>query len=125
MYLDLAKLIAHSQVGQDDKHNYGFHLDLVNEEGNEEGDKGYSAKLIFITNTEKSEQRHYHKLKKETFICWSGQARIEQGHCVTELFPGDKITILPETGHRISSMIGEAVILEVATHDDDEDTYYE
>ncbi len=120
MYIDLAKLIDHSEVGLDQKHNYGFHLDLQPR-----------AKLIIATNSESSDKPHYHKIKKEVFICLSGLAYIHkwtgekdyEGEFI--LSPGDRITIIPGRPHLIMSAISNAVVLEISYCDDnDEDTYY-
>jgi len=116
--IDLAKLIAHSGATLDRNHDYGFHLDLTNK-------KLYSAKLIVITNYRKSTKKHYHKIKQETFICLSGVAIIDLERQIKQLSPGDSFTLESGQFHRIYSPSGDAVILEVATHDDDKDTYYE
>lgn len=121
----------------DEDHDWGYQLRLVNE-------SEYCGKFLVLTNN-KPGSLHYHKVKKETFIILYGVVFVEQytGEVCEGLFgwryniPGDQVTIIPGIKHRMvlcneSNILGEgyhnytddyAVILEVSTYDDDNDTY--
>lgn len=124
--------VIREKFNVDMNHVYGEHIDLTNNEK-------VSAKLIRFNTELKSERLHYHKLKDETFICIAGITGLEVIFSdakwpdlatiptLITLKVGDEIRIKPGNAHRIfihdKDFLG-SVVLEVATHDDDEDTYY-
>lgn len=66
---------------------------------------------------------HFHKLKKETFFCLSGEVRLLADDKIVHLTPGEKYTVLPGVSHSFGSLAG-AVIEEVSTHDENSDSYF-
>jgi D-lyxose ketol-isomerase len=66
---------------------------------------------------------HYHKLKKETFFVLSGEVKLWADGQTIMLIPGEDYTLLPGTLHVFDSL-GGAVIEEVSTHDDNDDSYF-
>lgn len=130
MILDLDMLVLRNEVDSD--HKWGYQIRMVNEEGVEEGDKGYCGKLLVLENRERG-GFHYHKQKKETFIILQGEVYLcivaEDGTVPMEknsvLVAGQQITIPPLERHFMQNWLDTpAIILEVSTHDDDEDTIY-
>lgn len=114
----LRRLITGGRVFCDRKHDYGYHLDLYN------GEK-YSAKLLVFTNT-KHGSFHFHHFKKETMFLLEGTLNVWKegsGVKVMGLSVGWLVTFEPNTAHEMWSPDGWAVVLEIATHDDDSDTY--
>lgn len=119
----------------DDYHDWGYQIRMVN------NDK-YCGKLLVLENKWRSSY-HYHKVKQETFIVLVGHVFLYleheglgeertgslAGYCekavAVTLEPGQQYTIDPTDRHwmRMSGASKIAVILEVSTHDDDEDTY--
>ncbi len=66
---------------------------------------------------------HYHKVKKETFFVFKGQVEIHADNDIVVLGPGQQHTILPGVMHKFWSVSG-AVVEEVSTHDENEDSYF-
>ncbi|MEN6445571.1 MAG: cupin domain-containing protein [Candidatus Cloacimonas sp.] len=73
---------------------------------------------------------HHHEIKKETFILDSGIVLLELGSKDPISFPsklivlskqGDQVTILPGIDHRFTGIV-DSVILEISTHDFQEDS---
>lgn len=102
------------QVTVDDDHDWGYQLRFVNEE--------YCGKLLVLTNGDPG-SRHYHKLKKETFIVLSGMACIKTENGAMFYSPGGQITFQPGEWHEMWAAKFPTVILEVSTHDEDSDTH--
>ncbi len=114
----------------DDDHDWGYQIRVVNNEL-------YSGKFMILENS-KSGSMHYHKKKKETFIVLCGKVMIgylipsdhyepeDDPHTcaiTSEYGPGSKITMERKQAHLMWAKEYPAVILEIATHDDDSDTY--
>ncbi len=72
---------------------------------------------------------HYHRIKDETFLVLDGTISLEvqkKGEDKIEnyiLQRDDFMRIYPGDIHRFSSLGDTAIILEVSTHDDNEDSY--
>jgi mannose-6-phosphate isomerase-like protein (cupin superfamily) len=73
---------------------------------------------------------HHHEVKKETFILDSGMVLLELGNKGVASFPyelvvlskpGDQVTILRGIDHRFTGIV-DSVILEISTHDFQEDS---
>ena len=132
----LNKLEESDNIIVDDDHSWGYQLRMVNEVGTGDGDKGYCGKLMVLTNT-KPGSMHYHEVKRETFVVLSGEVcvvvahypeleeEIEDGPWESShfLYPGDTLTLDPDTEHRMWAEVVPSVVLEVSTHDEDSDTY--
>lgn len=117
MILDITKIAHHNKVDPD--HKWGYQIRMVNE-------PEYCGKLLVLENEERG-GFHYHEQKKETFIVLSGQIVLAADNLPQSpvvLFTGAHITIQPMEKHWMQAQSFPAVILEVSTHDDDEDTYY-
>ena len=67
---------------------------------------------------------HKHKNKDETFYIDEGRLLMEIGDKTWVMEKGDVVRIKPETLHRYSG-IDNAIIIEISTHHEDEDTYRE
>lgn len=65
---------------------------------------------------------HYHKIKDETFLLVSGEARLTVNDFIHHMVPSNQIRINPNDIHRFGSLRG-ALIIEISTHHDDADTY--
>jgi quercetin dioxygenase-like cupin family protein len=117
--IDLDELREKSRVEVDNNHDWGYQLRLVN------NDK-YCGKFMVLTNVKRGSD-HYHKDKQETFIVLSGQVHVEidndSGVGWMTLCVGDKVTIEPGEKHLMQAVEVPSIILEVSTHDDDNDTY--
>lgn len=116
--IDLVKL----KNKVDDDHDWGYQIRFVNE-------PEYCGKFLVLENTTKG-SLHYHKIKKETFIVLCGEVVISTPHYLPErglssIFSkaGGIFTIPPKTPHDMKAAVTPCVILEVSTHDDDDDTY--
>ena len=94
----------------------------------------YCAKYLILKHGYMS-SLHYHKIKDETFIIIKGEVLLEVGGpCqlgLEKLYKKSKKIILkvgdiyrlnPHTVHRFRAITGSAIILEVSTHHDDEDS---
>ncbi len=68
--------------------------------------------------------RHFHKLKKETFLVLSGEVELEAEGSSVRLLPGQSFLIRPGVRHAFSSSTG-AIIEEVSTHDENSDSYFD
>ena len=68
--------------------------------------------------------RHFHKLKKETFLVLSGTVALEADGQRLLLAAGQSFTLLPGVRHSFSSREG-AVLEEVSTHDENSDSYFD
>jgi mannose-6-phosphate isomerase len=62
---------------------------------------------------------HYHERKDETFYVMSGLVYLERDHEAFELKPGAILHIPPGAIHRFAGL-EDSVILEISTHDDDD-----
>jgi D-lyxose ketol-isomerase len=67
---------------------------------------------------------HYHKIIKETFFIINGDVTMVLDGVETKMKPGDKVTLGPGTWHEFWSE-GGAVIEEVTTHQEPQDSYFE
>lgn len=113
--IDVDALRDSSQVTVDDGHDWGYQLRLVNE-------AEYCGKLLVLTNGDPG-SKHYHKLKKETFIVLSGAVNIRGRGSFQRLDPGEQVTFERGEWHQMWVQETPAAILEVSTHDADSDTY--
>jgi D-lyxose ketol-isomerase len=68
--------------------------------------------------------RHYHQLKKETFLVLQGVVLLEADTLPIVLSAGQSFTLHPGVRHAFHSETG-AVIEEVSTHDEDADSYFD
>ena len=66
---------------------------------------------------------HSHKKKEETFILKEGIVEIEYIGKIYHLNEGHTVTIKPHQLHRFKSITDTAILIEVSTHDDPEDSY--
>jgi len=115
--VDLESLLSKFTI--DREHRWGHQIRMVNfpaDQGN------YCGKFLVLTNDE-SGSAHYHKVKKETFIVLSGMVEIYSEYGGATFCAGDQVTFEPYQWHRVEASAFPAVILEVSTHDDDDDTY--
>ncbi len=67
---------------------------------------------------------HYHKIIKETFFIIKGDVTMVLDGVESKMNPGDKVTLGPGTWHTFWSDNG-AVIEEVTTHQEPQDSYFE
>ena len=114
----LERLKASGRVIVDDNHKWGYQLRFVNEDE-------YSFKFLVFVNCVHG-SFHFHHFKKETFILLDGDLCIYRESVdvkVMGLEIGWKMTFEPNVAHEMWSPSGWAVLAEVATHDDDSDTY--
>lgn len=126
--IDIEKLKKKFSIDPD--HGWGYQMKIVNE-------PEYCGKFLVLENS-KSGSLHYHKKKKETFIVLEGRVMIgykipsdyyepeDDPHTVaitSEYGPGSKITFVQRQAHVMWAKEYPTVILEVSTHDDDNDTY--
>ncbi len=110
--LDLLKTSGRVEVDED--HEWGYQLRFVNE-------PEYCGKLLILENTTPG-SLHSHPLKKETFIILQGRvAMFRGGKGVLVMNPGDTCTFLPGEKHQMWALNIISVIMEVSTHDSDED----
>jgi mannose-6-phosphate isomerase-like protein (cupin superfamily) len=119
MNIDHQTLRLHIPDGKfeiDYDHDWGYQVRMVNT------DK-YAAKLLVMTNSTPSSLHHHADMKEETFVVLSGKVQVELPDGKHTLNPGDIVRIPHFITHRISAPDGEAVILEVSTHDDDAYTF--
>lgn len=99
--------------------DWGYEQVLVNNDH-------YCAKILHIYPGWEC-SLHYHRVKKETFICIEGKVDVEvmdnEGVIMhTILIPGQDLTLEPGTPHRFSSQNwGISAVLEVSTPHSDED----
>lgn len=110
----------------DENHLWGRELRMVNRSATADCSAEYCGKLIELTYPARS-SIHYHKEKTETFIVLNGVVTIQLGNAMRDYGVGEQVTIYP--GQKHSFMIArknngrKALILEVSTHHEDEDTY--
>lgn len=110
----------------DEDHDWGYQLRFVNE-------AEYCGKFLVLEGREAWGSLHYHKIKKETFVVLYGAVYLDvaelDGHGWSTVYNGilvvgDMITIMPNARHKMQNSFDDnTVILEVSTHDDDDDTY--
>jgi D-lyxose ketol-isomerase len=67
---------------------------------------------------------HYHKIIKETFFIIKGDVTMNLDGEEILMKPGDKVTLAAGTWHTFSSTNG-AVIEEITTHQEPDDSYFE
>jgi len=113
--INIDSLKESGKVIVDEEHDWGYQLRFVNT------DK-YSGKFLVLENSERG-SAHYHKNKDETFTCIDGKVCVCLNYKERILKPGDSIHIPSDMVHWYYAPENWAVILEVATHDDDDDTY--
>lgn len=84
--------------------------------------KLYCAKFL---NLKKGYQcsYHYHILKDETFYVLEGDIALKYNTVHIVLHKGQSIRIPPYLKHRFSAITDTAKILEVSTHDYEDDSY--
>ena len=121
--VDLIRLATHFTI--DDDHKWGYQIRMVNTEE-------YCAKLLVLTDDVPG-SLHYHEKKKETFIVLQGKVQIlvRPGHIPRNFVPKLKQEVRLEVGggltfragcpHQMKALEIPTIILEVSTHDDDED----
>ena len=80
----------------------------------------YCGKFLHV-NAGKSSSLHYHKTKKETYCILKGTIHLRLNGTGRLLGEMEIATIEPGQTHQFTG-ITDAVILEVSTHHDDEDT---
>ena len=118
---DLLSVDLHSfgrHFDANDEHEWGYQIRMVNTEL-------YCAKLLVLTNKTPG-SFHHHKEKDETFICLSGKVRVLYKNpigleTIWYMSPGSKLFLPPGMPHQMEATTVPAVILEISTHDDDED----
>ncbi len=120
--IDLVQL--HNEIDPD--HEWGYQIRMVN-------NQLYSGKFMILENGKRG-GHHWHEEKTETFIILQDEvfidvaARDENGWSTVFngiLRPGEQVTIHPMERHWMENSFGSTtIILEVSTHDSDEDTYY-
>lgn len=142
LHIDVKTLLSSPSITLDDDHEWGYQVRMVN-------NAVYCAKLLVLTNGIKG-SRHYHENKNETFICLAGEVLVDTAtpevgqslevettsasvepsvpapddkmmRSASFLKPGDKRSLPSGTIHQMWALEYPAVILEVSTHDDDED----
>lgn len=119
--INVPTLLTFPLTTLDADHDWGYQVRMVNE-------PEYCAKLLVLENDTPG-SLHYHEKKKETFIILMGEVAVSTPHYFPErglstIFykTGAIITLEPGTKHEMKNTGGSvAVILEVSTHDDDED----
>lgn len=115
--MDLTKIAVRNTV--DDNHLWGYQIRFVNEE--------YCGKLLVLTNDTHG-GHHCHNEKKETFIVLQGRVElmVTSGGNIShyDLSVGEQVTINPTDWHQMVAIEIPSIILEVSTHDSDDDTYY-
>jgi len=115
--IDMKALMDAPGVVIDTAHDWGYQIRMVNE-------PEYSAKFLVLTEPEVKGSYHHHGGKKETMRVLQGKAGYKDykgGTCV--LSTGSQVTLLPGQAHQMWAIDAPALILEVATHDDDRDTH--
>jgi mannose-6-phosphate isomerase-like protein (cupin superfamily) len=92
-----------------------------------ENNELYCGKILHCFKDKWSSQGkyHYHKIKDETFYVLKGKVILDINGWHHYLNKGDKIRIQPNTKHRFISKVKESEILEISTHHEDSDSYYE
>ncbi len=81
----------------------------------------YCAKYLYV-NQGASCSMHLHPVKKETFICLSGDLSVEIDRIFYDLTPDMKpVTILPSVPHQFFGRGLNNVLLEISTHHEDSD----
>lgn len=100
----------------DRDHKWGYQIRMLNE-------PEYCAKVMVLENTTPG-SLHRHQIKKESFVCLNGCATVDVELNGTfesfVLYPGDTVTVPRNARHRMQA-IRVAILLEVSTHDDDDD----
>lgn len=115
----------------DEDHDWGYQLRLINNDL-------YCGKFL-VLDANKSGSYHYHTKKKETFIhLYGSKIQLKKSQidiCGRETYvarrcilPGDSVTFNPFEAHEMrmlrDNVYDYAVILEVSTHDDNNDIEY-
>lgn len=85
-------------------------------------DSDYCMKTLVIHSGAQS-SLHYHKVKRETFLCVQGSVMLEIGGDAHVLTRGDSITIEPGVAHRFRAVTDAATVIEASTTHDDADVY--
>lgn len=83
----------------------------------------YCCKLLYLPKGAYSE-KHYHKIKKETFYCLKGVTALDihGQEKIIDCF-SKPVTISPGEPHLFKGL-SNAILLEVSTHHDDEDVVF-
>jgi len=87
----------------------------------------YCAKLLLCEEDKWSSQGkyHYHKIKDETFYITKGKLVLMVDGKKYILKKGDSLRIEPNTKHKFMALTKTCEIMEISTHHEDEDSYYE
>ena len=85
-------------------------------------DSQYCMKTLMIRSGAQS-SLHYHRVKRETFLCVQGTVRVDVGDRQVWLMAGESVTIEPGTPHRFwsANVARTAVVVEASTTHSDED----
>lgn len=81
----------------------------------------YCAKYLILRKGFMS-SLHYHKIKDETFIIIKGEVLLEVEKSKYNLRVGDGYRLTPMITHRFRAISENAIILEVSTHHNDNDS---
>ena len=82
------------------------------------------AKKILVLHPGQSHPNHMHKIKKETFLVLWGELIVNMYGTSRVLYPGDQLTVNPNTWHSFSSPTG-CVFEEISTTAFSGDSYYQ
>lgn len=99
----------------DEDHLWGYQLRFINNEL-------YAGKFLVFTNFDHG-SLHVHKDKDETFVVLVGEIFVQGNWGRICLKQGESLRVDPEREHEMWAKSLPCVVLEVSTHDDDEDTY--
>jgi len=95
-----------------------------------ENNEKYCGKFMVVGNRWSSNGKfHYHKLKDETFYVLEGtlQLQIKNGDSVMDhqIVEGASFRVMPMNRHRFRAVGKLCKFIEVSTHHDDSDSYYD
>ena len=90
-----------------------------------ENNELYCCKFLYCKDWTSQGKYHYHKNKDETFCVLQGIMLLAVEGEETILTEGEKYRIKPNTKHKFTSITGDCIILEISTHHEDSDTYYD
>lgn len=89
----------------------------------------YCGKLLYFKNAGDKSSMHFHKNKDETWFVNAGQFKLRLVDLVTgdvregTIKEGDVVHNPPLQPHQLEALTNDAVIFEVSTEDDTDDTY--
>ncbi len=82
---------------------------------------GYCGKFLEI-NKNAISSLHFHREKRETFVCLNGSVQLQLNDDTIIMTPGDfTITIEPMTPHRFVGIEEHNLLLEISGHHDEKD----